>query len=726
MESLGGNARENVTQSKSNNQTEEFSGPGLRLSLHQVNEAASAESKFSSQSALKVRELASSAIQNEDGENSSEGVMTGSSVTELKVENRTLKTLLEQQQYDLTALQNEAELMRAELKKAKESQSQSDSRRKTEMEMLVLELAEAKKKRDTMDIHLKQALAENQDLRKLLEEKHGENQPDLSMVGRSNSVWNIEDLEAQLIESKMKIAGYEMELHVLRKERTLAEQRALQLQEELDEVKENSGQTPQPTPINNRISGYTVRAPSIAGSGSVQETKQGTRGARKSTSSLESEARVLELLDVTEDYYKLRVSSNLKAANSQLAGVSGDLSAVLDDDDASLEDETIDPGRKLRFANQNEVLEFKNASSRNMASLPAGPLPQIQSDKTTLPRNASRPLSRSNSGNYLVTKSSELPLVEPNLIMIPYGTDWAKDLFLFYQNALRKEMMDLYYICNSMSKRQYFLEQEDFELFSLWFEVFRYGVFVILQIQKTVLYPWLEERIDLTEIEPELEQSIRARRIDRISLIIDSIFDALEDTNRPHGERLELIIRLVDKISTDIIPYFKYELNALPNAVRAVFSPEDVEAFQMDALKYIRRVQNPHVLFLVLTDWIMNRELRHQLMTRYLTRSNYVTQMMWVRQFTAEKKKYRRDHSRTVRVFYRRWSDFQRSTGDLVVEPDSRFNQPRSMDRAPDSMKYDEVASVPSVFFNQLNSKAGHRSTNPLSDFQVNSSSNPL
>ncbi|KAA8495508.1 hypothetical protein FVE85_1663 [Porphyridium purpureum] len=639
---------------------------------------------------------------------------TGTSATELFRENRNLAYQLEQQSYDLKSLEEEVEMLRGELLRMKRSNGKTLAKAAQENEVLLQEITALKKQRERDSLQLQQAIAENKDFRRLLENHTGSEGKalDLSLVGRANSVWNLEDLEQQLITSKMQNADFEMEIHVLRKERNLAEQRAIQAEDELTALQERFQTTLHPitqVPMNQLVPGTQPGMfPPVVSRQDSNATSTSKRLIINSAAQKRDD-RVLRLLDVTEKYHELRYSVDGQMESGYTYGEDGE--DAFDFDAITIQDE-----------------------GRRPSGLPAGPMPRVlsQSTKRVVKQGSQESGGSPRSGSsYLRQKLGALPLQEPNLALQSFGDDFATDAITFYQNAMRKEMMDLYYIVNSLIKRQFFIGDDDFDLFIMWFELFRYLIFIMFQVQKVIMYPWICSKIDLEgggHKEPDVLETNRNARRDRISLFIDSIYEVLDQDNCPHGERLGRVVKLVDKLAVEVVPLFNAEMRILPELIKKNFSAAEVEAYQMQALQYIRRVQYPHMVFLMLVDWVRDKPLREGMIERYLARTNIVTRVMWTQQFNSESKRFRREHSGVVRTFYLRWKEFEKQS--LAANTASKAASGSSDAKLPESTKsFNTARSGPASSKSPNSARSagpGHMSWDQRMHTEVNSTSKPL
>jgi hypothetical protein len=80
-----------------------------------------------------------------------------------------------------------------------------------------------------------------------------------------------------------------------------------------------------------------------------------------------------------------------------------------------------------------------------------------------------------------------------------YGVEWHRDTVHLLTNALRREVMDLYAIIQSMYERRANLKSGDIQSLYVWFETFAsFFAFVVSLIEFTFI-PWLERSQELPE-----------------------------------------------------------------------------------------------------------------------------------------------------------------------------------------------------------------------------------
>lgn len=87
----------------------------------------------------------------------------------------------------------------------------------------------------------------------------------------------------------------------------------------------------------------------------------------------------------------------------------------------------------------------------------------------------------------------------PSFQLKPFGLEWQKDVAYILTNSVRREVMDLYVILQSMHERQGMLRSGDIESFYVWFITFADFVKFTMELIEDTLIPWVERSSELAE-----------------------------------------------------------------------------------------------------------------------------------------------------------------------------------------------------------------------------------
>lgn len=127
------------------------------------------------------------------------------------------------------------------------------------------------------------------------------------------------------------------------------------------------------------------------------------------------------------------------------------------------------------------------------------------------------------------------------LNLVPLGTTWAVDLFVRPHNGVRRELIDLYNIVDSLQRRVQDLRSQDLKLFFVWWKVFAAFLKVTFDLMDTVLVPWA---LDGSAAPDGLSDSVRTAGRESLDSMLQA-FKVIHDQlpRRPPDESLAKIIK---------------------------------------------------------------------------------------------------------------------------------------------------------------------------------------
>eukprot|EP00180_Rhodochaete_pulchella_P000347 Plantae.Rhodophyta-Rhodochaete_pulchella.ctg12413.p1 GENE.Plantae.Rhodophyta-Rhodochaete_pulchella.ctg12413~~Plantae.Rhodophyta-Rhodochaete_pulchella.ctg12413.p1 ORF type:complete len:362 (+),score=44.83 Plantae.Rhodophyta-Rhodochaete_pulchella.ctg12413:165-1088(+) len=280
---------------------------------------------------------------------------------------------------------------------------------------------------------------------------------------------------------------------------------------------------------------------------------------------------------------------------------------------------------------------------------------------------------------FLYQKLNKATLSEPSLVYVIHGQDWSNDLFAVYQNSVRREMMDLYYILGSLNKRQYFLEREEISLFMKWFELFEYFLQQILVMEEEVVFKWIAK---ISKTPEPWNASSRKRRQSEISSCLEEVLLKVDETriqSVPPGELFSVIAKSIDEFSRRILRYFSDEVREVSPLIKKSSDARSAYHASISIAGWLRTRQRHHDLFELLVRWTgpNTSTLREDLTREFLSAKGSAGKMlsgkfmsgkvmsgMAQRQNSRAKLAFEKNHTRLVTQFYNRWKAFEQESTD--------------------------------------------------------------
>lgn len=172
------------------------------------------------------------------------------------------------------------------------------------------------------------------------------------------------------------------------------------------------------------------------------------------------------------------------------------------------------------------------------------------------------------------------------LNMVTLGSSWAVDIFARPHNGLRRELIDLYNMIDSMQRRIKDLRTTDLMSFFEWWDLFASYLQTTIQIADELLIPWA---VGGSAMPKALKDEIRSSCKQSTKTLLecfDTVFKQLH--RRPPDESLAKIIKGLVHIHP-IFAFVRAVEDSLPEIVESTYSEKDALSMErMIALYYHR------------------------------------------------------------------------------------------------------------------------------------------
>uniref|UniRef100_A0A7S1T8U0 Uncharacterized protein n=1 Tax=Compsopogon caeruleus TaxID=31354 RepID=A0A7S1T8U0_9RHOD len=224
------------------------------------------------------------------------------------------------------------------------------------------------------------------------------------------------------------------------------------------------------------------------------------------------------------------------------------------------------------------------------------------------------------------------PLRIPNLNYSNYGKNlWSLDLFYFLHNGIRCELRDLYRILYSMYKRGSKLRAKDIRNFFLWWSQFLEFATLSLDIERKVVFRWLET---FTLLEGALKAQPRNELLDNTIAILRSV-DQL---------KLSASVRKPDTIATmfAVVDDACHELLQYCNNVEDEIQTYGLEEFMIDPGKDYAEMRmrdamikapNPQLTFPMALRWMESSKQYEEWTSKFINGPSKFFLTLWSRSF---------------------------------------------------------------------------------------------
>jgi len=309
--------------------------------------------------------------------------------------------------------------------------------------------------------------------------------------------------------------------------------------------------------------------------------------------------------------------------------------------------ESLNMGRNL----SSRVVDLNDKSDQSAAKARRA----VEKNEAAITSNDFLGAKKSSSMRYRKMLSAHLH--EPPMYMVEFGRGWAEDIFALLQNAVRREVQDLYYIVNSMGKRSVDLSKQDVSDFYEWLSFFALLLDFLFQFEEKSLMPWIEARVSL---DGDLGAASRKSRADRAMQAIEQIEDCqFKFEHLPPGEVLPGVYGALELLSSALLEHFRLEEKHAIPAVKDAFSAKDGAAFEDKMFETIRGMDESHTVMAMLMRSIKNDERLREYQVKYLTQpgAGFFKTVRFKKDYFAAKKEFHQTHTRLVYVFFNRWNE---------------------------------------------------------------------
>jgi len=203
---------------------------------------------------------------------------------------------------------------------------------------------------------------------------------------------------------------------------------------------------------------------------------------------------------------------------------------------------------------------------------------------------------------------SKMIFSEPVIIPTPYGETWSMDVFALPHNGIRRELVDLYKIMESLVKRHLDLRHSDIDDFYNWWEVFEGFVLAHFDLEEKVVFPWVTERVGLAKT--SVGKASRMVTKGRITRLMREVADLEERfVYSPAGEILPRLYGLVEKFTPRLLAYFGEVEKIVPSRLDNCFQPKDKKVLDSKVMNAVMKSKFSSELVVLLTRWLPDGHL---------------------------------------------------------------------------------------------------------------------
>lgn len=176
------------------------------------------------------------------------------------------------------------------------------------------------------------------------------------------------------------------------------------------------------------------------------------------------------------------------------------------------------------------------------------------------------------------------------LNLVPLGTTWSVDIFVRPHNGIRRELIDLYNMLDSMQRRVQELRSGDLKRFFQWWDVFASYLETVFDLSDKMLVTWA---INGGERPEALSSSVASACREHISSML-GLFDVILEqmSRRPPDESLAKIIKALTHIHP-IFEYIEAVENTMPEVAEQNMTAKQAVGMEKKIANYLHKNGDP-------------------------------------------------------------------------------------------------------------------------------------
>lgn len=172
------------------------------------------------------------------------------------------------------------------------------------------------------------------------------------------------------------------------------------------------------------------------------------------------------------------------------------------------------------------------------------------------------------------------------LNLVPLGSSWALDIFARLHNGIRRELIDLYNMIDSMQKRIQDLRTADLEMFFSWWDLFSSFMEVACDAHEKILIPWVKKRGKLPDVLDEATQLQLSQKVSTMLSNFDTVYSQL--SRRPPDETMAKIIKALVDMHPIVECLEKFE-NNVPLVIEENYKRRDGKSIEKKLASFLNK-----------------------------------------------------------------------------------------------------------------------------------------
>lgn len=221
-----------------------------------------------------------------------------------------------------------------------------------------------------------------------------------------------------------------------------------------------------------------------------------------------------------------------------------------------------------------------------------------------------------------LVKKEEALVKHPFLALEHYGEDHGRNAVLCGANSMRAEVLDMVTMATIMNENMQHLTHAAVERFFEWLPLF--GVYMerYFFVEEDILFKWIVEKEG--PLKGSLRASVRMMLRGKLQKMYQDIVDLQKVFVRqlPAGERVGRLMKAVDEFALQVIEYFKFTLDDLPQVINKHYNKGACNKLHLKWVKHVISHVGTEDFLVLYTRWMKAKDLR-EWKTKVLLRTDF-------------------------------------------------------------------------------------------------------
>uniref|UniRef100_A0A7S1XDS8 Uncharacterized protein n=1 Tax=Compsopogon caeruleus TaxID=31354 RepID=A0A7S1XDS8_9RHOD len=205
---------------------------------------------------------------------------------------------------------------------------------------------------------------------------------------------------------------------------------------------------------------------------------------------------------------------------------------------------------------------------------------------------------------------------KPSLFIGEFGKSFGHDVIMLQQNALKREVSDLYDIFWALEKIGDGFSRKEIDTFYAWWRVYSDFTRDVFEIEEKFIYPFITAAESITG---PLSNHERMNLKNKILTGLGNIDKARAKFPKEEPKNfLHRLYDLVDLFVPPLLQYFYHQEKAIPPIIEKHYNEKQKKKLDQRVIAFIANLTTLDATFVILTRW-MTIEQRNWWKTKYLT-----------------------------------------------------------------------------------------------------------